>query len=61
MAINDFLLHRHVSEDFPELQAAMENNILKDYDTKSYESMKGLCDRYNRAIDSILQLVSFLA
>jgi hypothetical protein len=24
----------------------------------SYESMKGLCDRYNRAIDSIVQLVS---
>ena len=24
----------------------------------SYESMKSLCDRYNRAIDSIRQLVS---
>ena len=26
----------------------------------SYESMKSLCDRYNKAIDSILQLVSVL-
>lgn len=24
----------------------------------SYDSMKSLCDKYNRAIDSILQLVS---
>ena len=36
----------------------MENNILKDFDAKSFESMKSLCDRYNRAIDSLLQLVS---
>nr|XP_015904876.1 uncharacterized protein LOC107437400 isoform X2 [Parasteatoda tepidariorum] len=34
----------------------MENYVLHDYDTKSYESMKKLCDKYNRAIDSILQL-----
>jgi len=26
----------------------------------SYESMKNLVDKYNRAIDTILQLVSFL-
>lgn len=26
----------------------------------SYESMKELCDKYNRAMDSILQLVSSL-
>ncbi|XP_021930748.1 histone-lysine N-methyltransferase, H3 lysine-79 specific-like isoform X3 [Zootermopsis nevadensis] len=45
-----------VCDDFPELKLPMENNILADYDTRSYESMKGLCDRYNRAIDSIVQL-----
>jgi hypothetical protein len=47
-----------VCEDFPELKLPMENKILADYDTRSYDSMKGLCDRYNRAIDSIIQLVS---
>ncbi|GFR33588.1 histone-lysine N-methyltransferase, H3 lysine-79 specific [Trichonephila clavata] len=47
---------RWVCEDFPELKLAMEHYVLHDYDTKSYESMKKLCDKYNRAIDSILQL-----
>ncbi|XP_033737590.1 histone-lysine N-methyltransferase, H3 lysine-79 specific-like isoform X2 [Pecten maximus] len=47
---------RWVSEDFPELETALDNNILQDYDVKSYESMKQLCDKYNRTIDSILQL-----
>uniref|UniRef100_A0A2R5L708 Histone-lysine N-methyltransferase, H3 lysine-79 specific n=1 Tax=Ornithodoros turicata TaxID=34597 RepID=A0A2R5L708_9ACAR len=47
---------RWVCEDFPELKLAMENHVLHDYDTKSYESMKTLCDKYNRAIDSVLQL-----
>ncbi|XP_050024205.2 uncharacterized protein gpp isoform X1 [Dermacentor andersoni] len=47
---------RWVCEDFPELKAAMENHVLNDYDTKSYESMRTLCDKYNRAIDSFLQL-----
>ncbi|XP_076042508.1 DOT1 like histone lysine methyltransferase grappa [Oratosquilla oratoria] len=47
---------RWVCEDIPELKRAMEVNILSDYDTRSYESMKQLCDKYNRAVDSILQL-----
>ncbi|XP_046998857.1 histone-lysine N-methyltransferase, H3 lysine-79 specific isoform X1 [Schistocerca americana] len=47
---------RWVCEDLPELKLPLENNILCDYDTRSYESMKNLCDRYNRAIDSIVQL-----
>ncbi|XP_021339440.1 histone-lysine N-methyltransferase, H3 lysine-79 specific-like isoform X1 [Mizuhopecten yessoensis] len=47
---------RWVSEDFPELETALDNNILQDYDVRSFESMKQLCDKYNRTIDSILQL-----
>eukprot|EP00057_Strongylocentrotus_purpuratus_P007426 XP_011661900.1 PREDICTED: histone-lysine N-methyltransferase, H3 lysine-79 specific isoform X1 [Strongylocentrotus purpuratus] len=35
---------------------AMENNVLNDYDTSSYESMLTLCDKYNRTIDAIRQL-----
>ncbi|XP_071522598.1 histone-lysine N-methyltransferase, H3 lysine-79 specific isoform X2 [Panulirus ornatus] len=47
---------RWVCEDIPELKRAMEVNILSDYDTRSYDSMRQLCDKYNRAIDSVLQL-----
>lgn len=49
---------RWVCDDLPEMKAAMENNILTDYDTRSYESMRALCDRFNRAIDSVVALVS---
>uniref|UniRef100_A0A1B6E1Y7 Histone-lysine N-methyltransferase, H3 lysine-79 specific n=1 Tax=Clastoptera arizonana TaxID=38151 RepID=A0A1B6E1Y7_9HEMI len=45
-----------VCEDFPELKLPLENNILSDYNTKSYDSMKMLCDRFNRAIDSMVQM-----
>jgi hypothetical protein len=51
---------RWVCEDLPELKLPLENNILCDYDTKNYESMKNLCDRFNRAIDSVVALVSDL-
>lgn len=49
---------RWVCEDLPEMKAALENNILCDFDTHSYESMRALCDRFNRAIDSVVALVS---
>uniref|UniRef100_A0A8C3P076 Histone-lysine N-methyltransferase, H3 lysine-79 specific n=1 Tax=Cyanoderma ruficeps TaxID=181631 RepID=A0A8C3P076_9PASS len=44
---------RWVCEEIPDLKLAMENYVLIDYDTKSFESMQRLCDKYNRAIDSI--------
>lgn len=47
---------RWVCEDIPELKLAMENNVLKDYDTKSFESMHTLCEKYNRAIDALLHM-----
>ncbi|KAJ0182619.1 hypothetical protein K1T71_001988 [Dendrolimus kikuchii] len=47
---------RWVCDDLPEMKAALENNILSDYDTHSYESMRALCDRFNRAIDSVVAL-----
>lgn len=52
------VLFRWVCEDLPELKLPLENNILCDYDTRSYDSMKSLCDRFNRAIDSVVALVS---
>nr|XP_054764002.1 histone-lysine N-methyltransferase, H3 lysine-79 specific-like isoform X1 [Lytechinus pictus] len=47
---------RWVCEDIPQLMLAMENNVLNDYDTSSYESMVTLCEKYNRAIEAIRQL-----
>ncbi|XP_066587626.1 histone-lysine N-methyltransferase, H3 lysine-79 specific [Prorops nasuta] len=47
---------RWVCEDLPDLKLPLENNILCNYDTRDYESMKSLCDRFNRAIDSLVQL-----
>ncbi|PIK45207.1 putative histone-lysine N-methyltransferase, H3 lysine-79 specific isoform X3 [Apostichopus japonicus] len=45
-----------VCEDIPELKLAIQNNVLKEYDTKSYESMHRLCEKYNRAIDALLRM-----
>ncbi|OCT97628.1 histone-lysine N-methyltransferase, H3 lysine-79 specific isoform X2 [Xenopus laevis] len=47
---------RWVCEEIPDLKLAMENYVLIDYDTKCFESMQRLCEKYNRAIDSIHQL-----
>ncbi|ELT94630.1 hypothetical protein CAPTEDRAFT_225868 [Capitella teleta] len=47
---------RWICEDIPELRLVVENYILKEYDTHNYESMKLVCDKYNKAIDGILQL-----
>ncbi|XP_020295581.1 histone-lysine N-methyltransferase, H3 lysine-79 specific [Pseudomyrmex gracilis] len=47
---------RWVCEDLPDLKLPLENNILCNYDPRDYESMKSLCDRFNRAIDSLVQL-----
>lgn len=47
---------RWVCEEVPDLKLAMENYVLVDYDTKCFESMQKLCDKYNRAMDSIQQL-----
>ncbi|XP_063981184.1 histone-lysine N-methyltransferase, H3 lysine-79 specific isoform X3 [Diachasmimorpha longicaudata] len=47
---------RWVCEDLPDLKLPLENNILVEYDTRNFESMKALCDRFNRAIDSLVQL-----
>ena len=51
---------RWVCEDLPDLKLPLENNILCNYNTNDYESMKNLCDRFNKAIDKIVQLVSLL-
>ncbi|GFN77086.1 hypothetical protein PoB_000359200, partial [Plakobranchus ocellatus] len=51
---------RLVCEDFPELTTPLATRILKqgeDVSNYDYEQTKGLCDRYNKAIDSIRQLI----
>ena len=47
---------RWVGKDFPELQIAIENRVLNDYDPHCFDSMSKLCERYNRAVDSIVKL-----
>lgn len=49
---------RWVCEDMPEVKAALEHIILNEVDTSCYESMRNVCDTYNKAIDSIAGLVS---
>ncbi|RUS83189.1 hypothetical protein EGW08_009046 [Elysia chlorotica] len=51
---------RLVCEDFPELSTPLATRILKqgeDISSYDYEQTKSLCDRYNKAIDSLRQLV----
>ena len=50
---------RWVCHDFPDLKLAVENYILNDFDITSYDSMKQLCDRYNKAITNIRRPVSY--
>ena len=47
---------RWVCEDIPELRLAMENHTLRNFNTTCYESMRALCEKYNRTIDGILAL-----
>lgn len=51
---------RWVCDDMPEVKAALENIVLHEIDTSCYDSMRGVCDVYNKAIDSISNLVSLL-
>ena len=47
---------RWVCEDYPQIKPAMLNNVLGNVLTDSYDSMKSLCDKYNRAIDNIRKM-----
>ncbi|XP_058455002.1 histone-lysine N-methyltransferase, H3 lysine-79 specific [Malaya genurostris] len=47
---------RWVCEDMPEIKSAIEEINLNDLDTGDYDAMKNLCDRFNKAIDSVAAL-----
>lgn len=47
-----------VCEDMPEIKAALEHIQMNDIDTTCFEDMRGVVDTYNKAIDSVLALVS---
>lgn len=51
---------RWVCEDMPGIKAALEHITLNEVDTTCYESMRNVCDTYNKAIDSVAGLVSRL-
>ncbi|KAH1007008.1 hypothetical protein HUJ04_004290 [Dendroctonus ponderosae] len=42
--------------DIPDLEVPLKKNILQDVDVNSYESMRALTQRYNKAIGNILAL-----
>lgn len=50
-----------VCEDMPEIKSAMEETQMHDIDTSCYMTMKTICDRFNKAIDSVAALVSVLS
>ncbi|XP_058821838.1 histone-lysine N-methyltransferase, H3 lysine-79 specific [Topomyia yanbarensis] len=47
---------RWVCEDMPEIKSAIEEINLNDLDTGDFDAMKNLCDRFNKAIDSVAAL-----
>ncbi|XP_076440940.1 uncharacterized protein LOC143280205 isoform X2 [Babylonia areolata] len=47
---------RMACEEHQELKEIVEHRILQDYDTKCFESIKKVCERYNKAVDSFRQL-----
>lgn len=49
---------RWVCEDMPEIKSAIEEINLNELDTGDFDAMKNLCDRFNKAIDSVAALVS---
>jgi H3 lysine-79-specific histone-lysine N-methyltransferase len=49
---------RWVCRDFPDLKLAVEKFVLNSFEPTSFESMKQLCERYNRAVANIKKLWS---
>lgn len=47
-----------VCEDMPEIQATIEDINMNEIDTTCYDEMRDIVDTYNKAIDSVLTLVS---
>lgn len=49
---------RWVCDDMPEIKAALDETPMHEIDTTCYDSMRGVCDTYNKAIDMVAALVS---
>lgn len=49
---------RWVCEEMPEIKSALDDVKFMEVDTSSYDAMKNFCERYNRAADSVVALVS---
>ena len=53
------LYYRFVCHDHPTVEEAMEgSNYLRSYDIKSYETMTAISERYNKAVDKLVESVS---
>lgn len=49
---------KYVCDDMPEIYASLEHIQMHEVDTTCYDSMRSVVDTYNKAIDSVLSLVS---
>lgn len=49
---------RWVCDDMPVIKSSLEHIELSEVDTTCYDSMREVCDIYNKAIDSVAGLVS---
>ena len=47
-----------VCNDVPEIKSALDDLKLNDVDTACYDTMKEICEIYNKAIDSVAALVN---
>lgn len=49
---------RWVCEELPQIKSALEEIKFHEINTSNYDAMRDLCDRYNKAISSVVALVS---
>lgn len=54
--IDIFETIRWVCDDLPQIKTALEDIPFNDTDTTNFDAMKAICDRFNRAIDSVANL-----
>lgn len=50
---------KFVCDELPSMSSAFEETNLHQIDTACYKTMTGLVDRFNKAVDSIVALVSW--
>ncbi|KAK7873280.1 hypothetical protein R5R35_011346 [Gryllus longicercus] len=50
-----------VCDDMPELKRPIKKSLLREYDTGNFESMKTLCERFNREIERLQKVRKYVS